>query len=98
MRVGVKDDSHGTAIGCEYRFSGVAPQRAGNNRVADAHESIDLQQPKPKVEKDSRPILGSQRLGIGADFGQFNPAIHAAELARQAQRDTMAPRFRSRRF
>ena len=59
MRIGVQNNSHSTAIGCEYGFSDMPSQCGGNRRVADADESINLQQPKPKVEKDSRSILRS---------------------------------------
>src|SRR4029079_8514173 len=98
MRVDVQNDRHSAAIGCEYRFPEVPSKSGGGSRVTDADESIKLQPPQPKVEKDSTSILRSQRLDVGTDFRQFKSTIHAAELLRQTHRDTMAPSFRSGRF
>src|SRR6476646_1352344 len=59
MRVGVQNNRHSAAIGCEYRFPDMPPQCGGGSRVTDADESINLQQSKPKIEKDSTSILRS---------------------------------------
>src|SRR4029077_10480645 len=59
MRVGVQNNGHGTAVRCEYGFSDMPSKCGGNSWIAGADESINLQQPKPEVEKDSRSILRS---------------------------------------
>jgi hypothetical protein len=66
-----------------------------NMRVPRSDEGIHLQQSQPEVEKDSALVLRPQCMCVGTGFGQFKPTIHAAELPRQAQRNTMVPRFRS---
>ena len=49
----MEDDFHSAAIGCEHRPSEMPPQRGRHGRIGGADEGIDLQEPKPEVEKDS---------------------------------------------
>ncbi|MGB7777576.1 MAG: hypothetical protein WBL77_12875 [Pseudolabrys sp.] len=95
MGISVQNNGHRGAFGCEHRFPDVSSQRGGNSRIDGSDEGIHLQQSQPEVEKDSTLVLRPQCMCVGTGFGQFKPTIHAAELPRQAQRNTMVPRFRS---
>lgn len=95
MGISVQNNGHRGAFGCEHRFPDVSSQRGGNSRIGGSDEGIHLQQSQPEVEKDSTLVLRPQCMCVGIGFGQFKPTIHAAELPRQAQRNTMVPRFRS---
>ena len=93
MRIGRQDHFHCFAAGTEYGFSGAAPQRRDDIRIAAADMEISLQGPKPEIEQDAGAIFFTESLAVGADFGELRASAHRAARFRQAERDAMAPAF-----
>src|ERR1700747_156014 len=98
MRIGCQSDAHGVVAGCEDGFAEAAAQRRGKFRISAADANVDLQGAEPEIEQDAIPIFIAQRVGIGADLCQLRTAVHGADRAREAQRQTMAPGLGGRRL
>jgi hypothetical protein len=93
MWIGRQNHFHGFAARTEYGFSGTAPQRRDDVRIATAYMKIGLQSPEPEIEQDAGAIFFAQSPAVEADFSERGASAHRAACFRQAERDAMAPTF-----